>query len=102
MDNYIVEALLKEADDYESFHSDLDEERKIQKYMDDNDLWGDVAVDNGKVYIEFHWGDWKHEHLRCKLLMNELGYEQVAEDVTEDDGSDTYSAIHTYVKEQAV
>lgn len=50
---------------------------------------------------EINWGDWKHEHLRSKILFqefcahNNLPGEYVGEEVTEEDGSDTYSATHT-------
>lgn len=82
----------------EDYNSDLQIEREIQKYLDDHDLWGEVSVQDGTVYVEINWGDWKHEHLRCRYLMNELGYQQDYVDVTEEDGSDCYSAIHTYIK----
>lgn len=82
----------------EDYNSDLEEERRIQKYLDDHELWGEVSVDDDTVYVEINWGDWKHEHLRCEYLMNKLGYSQEYVDVTEEDGSDCYSAIHTYKK----
>lgn len=49
--------------------------------------------------VEINWGDWKHEHLRCKWLTTEffekLGLAASFEtEITEEDGSDCYSAIH--------
>lgn len=51
--------------------------------------------------VDIIWGDWKHDHLRADYLIKEyfkkLGYEvSVNEEVTEEDGSDTYSATHYY------
>lgn len=82
----------------EDYNSDSEEERRIQTYLDDHDLWGEVEVNDGVAYVEINWGDWKHEHLRCEYLMNDLGYQQDYVEVTEEDGSDCYSAIHTYIK----
>lgn len=82
----------------EDYNSDLETERKIQKYLDDHNLWGEVSVQDGTVYVEIHWGDWKHDHWYCQDLMSELGYVLVGKEVTEEDGSDTFSAIHTYEK----
>ena len=82
----------------EDYNSDLEIERKVQKYLDDHNLWGEVSVQDGTVYVEIHWGDWKHDHWYCQDLMSELGYVLVDKEVTEEDGSDTFSAIHTYEK----
>ena len=72
---------------------------EIYKYLSENgiheDVWWD---DSGRINIEIEWGDWKHEHLRCNRLMTMLGYECVDEVVTDEDGSDTYSARHIYKK----
>lgn len=54
------------------------------------------------ICIEINWGDWKHNHLCTKWIVEEVldmlgfsGHYTITEDVTEEDGSDTYSAIHT-------
>lgn len=49
------------------------------------------------VVVEISWGDWKHEHWRADWLIEELGGTLVRTDVTEEDGSDCYSATHYYV-----
>ena len=51
--------------------------------------------------IEIFWGDWKHDHARADYLIRQyfenLGYRvNVNQYVTEEDGSDTYSAQHNY------
>lgn len=48
--------------------------------------------------ITIEWGDWKHDHGLCRSIMEDLGYLFLDENVTEEDGSDCYSAIHHYVK----
>ena len=54
----------------------------------------------GVVRFKITWGDWKHSHLAFKCLFQkyfkERGYNPlyISQDVTEEDGSDTYSAIH--------
>lgn len=89
--------------------SDL--EKFISKKLDENSLWVsdiDVREENNTIYIDItiEWGDWKHEHKRLDFLMYDTIYEynpnltksfsKVGEDITEDDGSDTYSSVHRY------
>ena len=78
----------------------MNEVERIRKYLEDNELFfNDVFEGNfGLINIDIHWGDWKHEHLYCDDLMEELGYDLVYEEVTEENGSDSYSAIRTYNK----
>ena len=51
------------------------------------------------IHMEITWGDWKHEHLRLQWFIKEnfpeLAY--IGTNVTEDDGSDTYSARHNFL-----
>ena len=48
------------------------------------------------VCVEIRWGDWKHDHQRCKWLLAQEGFVSFGEEITEDDGSDCYSAIHYF------
>lgn len=56
--------------------------------------------------VNIHYGDWKHEHARCDLLVEEEaaanGYEivQKGQTITEETGTDCYSAIHNYIFEK--
>lgn len=80
--------------------------RKIEKIC--NDFWADeyaTAVDdlNDEISLAYEVdGDWKHDHLRFQNavlnMLYEEGYDDVNhyEDVIDDDGSDTYKAIHTF------
>lgn len=47
--------------------------------------------------VEVTWGDWKHSHGYLDYLMKEKGIMKIGEDVTEEDGSDTYSVMHVYL-----
>lgn len=77
--------------------------KTIEKIMRDNSIMGEVVDssvnENGmfscSVLVE--WGDWKHSHGRLDYLVNnELKPISIDSVVTEEDGSDTYSAKHTY------
>ena len=78
----------------------LDEDYMIAKYLSDNELYGEVYSEcEGKVIaVDISWGDWKHEHGWCKNLMGYLGYTEMGCRVTEENGSDCYSAIHYFYK----
>ena len=74
----------------------LAEEEKICNLLTDNHISGDVFPDNNHICIEIHWGDWKKSHIHLKHLMSQNGYKHVNTQITEEDGSDCYSAIHTF------
>ena len=72
---------------------------KIEKYLSDEGIHADVtpaSVDLPVVDVEIHWGDWKHEHGRAKWLVGQLGGVLFGTTVTEEDGSDCYSAFHRF------
>lgn len=71
---------------------------RIENYLVDNGVYGDIWEDGKNVNVEIYWGDWKHDHLRCVYLMNAIGYEQLSCIETETDGGDCYSAIHVFEK----
>jgi hypothetical protein len=74
---------------------------KVETLMRENKVYSyelDFDLDNDRlVYIELEWGDWKHDHLRLEWLMEENDFRQIGEVTTEEDGSDCYSAIHTFI-----
>lgn len=71
----------------------------IFSFLNDNGVWAEVYCQtNNIVVVNIDWGDWRHSHLWARDLMRYLGYVQVGVVVTEEDGSDCYSAEHTYVK----
>lgn len=58
-----------------------------------NDIW---QTSENRIVVEILWGDWKHEHARCDWLVSQHGGKPSGTMVTEEDGSDTYSAYHFY------
>ena len=78
----------------------LDEVSMVNKYLSDNGIWPDEVWDNDKdsFGVKIEWGDWKHDHGWCDDLMEYLGYCCGDVVVTEENGSDCYSAIHYYYK----
>lgn len=71
----------------------------IFSFLNDNGVWAEVYCQtNNIVVVNIDWGDWRHSHLWARDLMRYLGYVQVGVVVTEEDGSDCYSAEHTFVK----
>lgn len=70
---------------------------KVLAILKEGHISGDVTTNNDKsIEILVEWGDWKHEHTYLKYLMNKNGFVQVSEKITEENGSDCYSARHTY------
>ena len=75
----------------------MDIEQDIKKIFKENDLnyeWD--ANTDGTIDVDVVWGDWKHDHLYLRHVMTKNGYTQVYEMVTEEDGDDAYSSIHTF------
>lgn len=54
------------------------------------------ATSETDIEITVKWGDWKHEHLYIEHVMKSNGFIQIDERTTEEDGSDCYSAVHTF------
>ena len=85
LENRITDILSSNDRFNEVFHNDLGDKIEIQVFID--------------------WGDWKHDHLHVVRLINDtLRPDEIREEVTEDDGSDCYSAVHifTFYKAKAV
>lgn len=75
-------------------------DEQIYHYLYDNQIYADVYTDTsflGTVNVSISWGDWKHDHGWCVCLMGYIGYEEVTCEVTEENGSDTYSAVHKFL-----
>lgn len=84
-----------------SFNETLEIAEKVEKVLDENNVWASVSphYELPVIEIEINNGDWKHDHLRTKWVMGEQFPEfvYVGEVVTEEDGTDSYSAIHRYI-----
>ena len=78
----------------------MDRVQEIQAAFNEVRLSVDAIyqIEDNEVLICISWGDWNHEHLACEQIMKKLGYTQVQEVITEDNGSDCYSAEHTFIK----
>ena len=75
------------------------EDERLAKCLSDNGIYADVYTNSeGQVLVSISWGDWKHEHGWCRSLMGYLGYTEDDVIVTEDNGSDCYSAEHYFSK----
>lgn len=71
----------------------------VTRILKNGKLHGEVDIyPNGEVSVLIEWGDWKHEHGYLRYLMQQNGFTETDENVTEEDGSDCYSAIHTFKK----
>lgn len=90
----------KEVKDYEVVFcpkEDYKGDERIYRYLYDNGIYADVYTNSdGEVEVSIDWGDWKHDHGWCETLMSYLGYQQDDVVVTEENGSDCYSARHYY------
>ena len=89
-----------------TFEKKLEISEKVEKYLRDNKLWASVEPcwdDLPVIEVDINWGDWKHEHLRAKWLLEEVGIHFINTKVTEENGSDCYSARHRfYVTEDSL
>lgn len=67
-----------------------------------NGVYAEVYKFNGiALCVDISWGDWKHDHLWARDLMEYLGYKEMGSKVTEENGSDCYSAEHYFIKTSA-
>ena len=78
----------------------LEETHMLDKYISDNEVYHDGVWHETEniVAVQCEWGDWKHTHGWLRTMMGYIGYKEVYEDVTEENGSDCYSATHGFVK----
>ena len=70
------------------------------KVLSENNLYAEVAQFETlpAFTVAIRWGDWKHEHLRAKWLIESNGIGKLMRSkTTEEDGSDCYSATHYFI-----
>lgn len=70
---------------------------ELRKY----NLYGEMYNDYCGLCVDITWGDWKHEHWAVDSVIIEtldrMGYRgkyTITKQITEEDGSDCYSALH--------
>lgn len=79
----------------------VDEEQMIYDYLSINKAYpSEVYKEDDMIFVSILWGDWKHEHLWCDRAMAYIGYDEVNTEVTEENGSDCYSATHCFMKSE--
>ena len=94
-----TEKEIREVDCVFSPENDRPEEIRISNFLDNNGVYAEVWKENGiAIAVSISWGDWKHQHLWARDLMSYLGYVEIGSRVTEEDGSDCYSAEHYFLK----
>ena len=80
--------------------TEKDEVEMISSYLSDNGVYAEVFNLLAAIVVSIEWGDWKHDHGWCRNLMSYIGYDEVRENVTEENGSDCYSAEHYFLKQE--
>ena len=71
--------------------------QQVYKALENANIYPEyVDAHENSIDVEISWGDWKHEHARADFILWDLGLVCTAVVVTEDDGSDCYSAVHRY------
>ena len=78
-----------------------DEVLMLSDYLSNNGIYAEVFhySTDAAIVVSISWGDWKHDHGWCNDLMGYLGYTEIGNRITEENGSDCYSAEHYYLKE---
>ena len=77
---------------------------EIEKILNGAGISGEVEQGTipHLVIVTINWGDWKHDHGYLKYLMQQQGLTHIKEELLEEDGSDCYSARHTFGEDHFV
>ena len=66
-----------------------DHYEKVQTILRNGELYGEVQTTaDGKITVDIEWGDWKHEHVYLRYLMEQKGFIQTDEKITEENSND--------------
>ena len=74
---------------------------EINSYLMENGIYAEYITNFHKIeniVIVSIDGDWKHDHRWAEDLMRYLGYTEIGNKVTDENGSDCYSADHYFIK----
>ena len=72
-------------------------EKAVRSLFNEKDCYYEVYPCGETIAVEITWGDWKHDHGFVDYLLRTIfGFKKVDEEITEEDGSDTYSSIHYF------
>ena len=72
--------------------------QELYQYLRTKNCYYELYEPEDGLVISVEWGDWKHDHRYLEYLMGELDYILVDKKITNEDGSDCYSADHYYKK----
>ena len=95
-------------EDVESETGDKDEiplaelAETVSRKLDEEKRYYEVWYNDDSILVEVNWGDWKHDHrwldYFVKKVLKDEGYDAtVSVQETEEDGTDCYSAIHSFL-----
>lgn len=73
--------------------------QELKKYDRQYDLCVTTSTKKKAIRLDIYWGDWKHDHAACKKIISDIFfknklYPEFTTIITEQDGSDCYSATH--------
>jgi len=73
--------------------------QKAYSILESNKIYSEIWCDSELpfIYVQIDNGDWKHEHLLARNLLEENHFQFVNESVIGDSEDDTYSAVHKYM-----
>ena len=80
-----------------------EETEMLCRYLMDNGVYAGVShysTEVPAIVVSIERGDWRHSHIWATDLMEYLGYTEIGNEVTEENGSDCYSADHYYLKSE--
>lgn len=72
--------------------------QELTHYLNNHKLYVDVEEIETHFIINVEWGDWKHDHRYLQNLMSNLNFILDMREITNTDGSDCFSAIYYYKK----
>lgn len=72
---------------------------KAYKILQENKIYPEVWCDSNLqfIYVQIDNGDWKHEHMFTKNLLEENHFQFVSTQEIGDSEDDTYSAVHKFM-----
>ena len=76
--------------------------QELYQHLQSKGLYCDIYETEDGFIISVEWGDWKHDHRYLEHIMGELDYILIGKKITNEDGSDCYSADHYYQKAEKI
>ena len=75
-------------------------QNEIRKIFKEKKMCHEWLIDsNGDVLVNVVWGDWKHDHIYLVNVMKENGYILTSKVITEENGTDAYTAEYLFTKD---